>query len=294
MRSITVLGAGKVGGALAIALSRGGNPPNSVIYRSPSSIDKFSERLSKQTTLIPWEKFNEHGSEVLVIAAADPEIGKIAETLAENGRCWPIVLHTSGSLSSSELMPCQIMGASVGSMHPLVSISDPVLGAERFQRSYFCVEGDEKAVAAASEIAEAVGAVTFTINTEYKPLYHASAVMASGNLVALIDIAAEMLSKCGLEQSEAKRYLLPLVDSTIRNLAEQDTESALTGPFARGDVAAFRRHLESFNGRVPQDIRDLYLLLGLHSTEISMRGQACADDHLSLERAISMAKEKAR
>jgi len=54
----------------------------------------------------------------------------------------PRIFHTSGSLSSEILKDLKAVGCPTGSIHPLVSISDVRLGAERFADAYFCVEGD--------------------------------------------------------------------------------------------------------------------------------------------------------
>jgi len=60
--------------------------------------------------------------------------------------------------------------------------------------------------------------------------------MASPHLVALFDLAAEMLSACGISKKSARQVLLPLVESTVNNLMVMNPEQALTGTFARGDI----------------------------------------------------------
>jgi predicted short-subunit dehydrogenase-like oxidoreductase (DUF2520 family) len=76
---------------------------------------------------------------------------------------------------------------------------------------------------------------SFSIRSEDKPLYHAAAVMVSGNVVALFDVRLEMLGQCGLKrENSAQAILLPLIASTVRNLETKDPGAGTDGNvFAR-------------------------------------------------------------
>ena len=60
----------------------------------------------------------------------------------------------------------------------------------------------------AEKLVTDLGGKSFSIETKYKTLYHASAVTACGHLVALLDVAFEMLSKCGLDEENCKGNLV--------------------------------------------------------------------------------------
>ena len=285
MQTVTILGIGRAGGALSIAFSRAGIKLDRLIYRStPFSLPEL------KIDSVPFSKVDSIVSDILIIATPDPEISLVASRISEFQHLPKIALHLSGSLSSSELEPLRAKGVSVGSMHPLVSISDPIIGADRFAGSYFCVEGERAAVGAANLLVREMEGNAFTIDTSFKPLYHASAVMASGNVTALFDSAIEMLSACGLERTESHAVLLPLLESAVANLSGQSTEEALTGPFVRGDLAAFERHLRAFEGAVDDDLKRIYLLLAARSVEIMRRSNK--DRMSALADAISVAKRK--
>ena len=108
-----------------------------------------------------------------------------------------------------------------------------------------------KATRLRCELARAIvrdlGGKSFSIRSEDKPLYHAAAVMSAGNVVALFDVALEMLVQCGLTRPAAQRILLPLIASTVRNLETKDPVDALTGTFSRGDVETVKRHLKALS-----------------------------------------------
>jgi predicted short-subunit dehydrogenase-like oxidoreductase (DUF2520 family) len=285
VNTVSILGLGRAGGALAIALSRAGVPIENLVFHS-KPVDLPGVEIDQ----VAYDHLDSLASDVLIVATPDPDISNVAAKIAEFQVLPKVALHLSGSLSSAELELLRVKGISLGSMHPLVSISDPLLGADRFAGAFFCIEGDDVAVDAASNLVRAVGGDPFTIDTAFKPLYHASAVMASGNVTALFDVAVEMLCACGLERTQAHTVLLPLLQSAVANLSGQSTADALTGPFVRGDLAAFNRHLRAFEGAVDDDLKRIYLLLAARS--VAMMARSNKPETSALADAISVAKQK--
>jgi predicted short-subunit dehydrogenase-like oxidoreductase (DUF2520 family) len=178
-------------------------------------------------------------------------------------------LHTSGALSSDVLAPLAQIGFRVGSLHPLVSVSDPTSGAKALGGAFYSVEGDAAAVRVARGIVKALEGRSFPIPSNRKPLYHAAAVMTSGHVVALFDLAIELLVHCGLKQKQARQVLLPLLESTVNNLLTSDAAHALTGTFARGDLATVQRHLQALAADKSDEAFNAYTLLGAHSLELA-------------------------
>ncbi len=289
MQSVSIIGIGRLGGALALALANAGYRIENLIYRSRSIAVEISERISPSPQLISFDDLGDLNSDVIFITSADPEIKLISSQIAAKVKRNSLAFHASGSLSSEILSDLAEAGCGTGSMHPLVSISNPMRGSERFAGAYFCVEGRDDAVAAAKEMIARLGGQAFSIDTRFKSLYHASAVTASGHLVALIDIAVEMLSKCGIEPGEAKSILMPLIKSTVENLGSQSSEDALTGTFARGDSEAFDRHLNSLTDNVSDEVRQVYLELAGRSLDLAERHGSAADGHQKIRNGIKLA-----
>ena len=295
MRKISIIGVGRVGGALAIALSRKGYQIENLIVRNDETAQKISEIIEPKPQILFTENLPEISSEIIFIAAQDFEIENAAKNLAGKLKhSKPFVFHTSGSLSSEVLKPLKEIGCPTGSIHPLVSLSDARLGATRFADAYFCLEGDAEAVGAARRIVANLGGKSFSIETKYKTLYHASAVTACGHLVALIDVAIEMLEKCGLGSDQAKETLLPLIKSTVENLEVQTTAEALTGTFARGDVGTFENHLASLGENVSAEAQEIYLQLGARSAHLAKGHGANAENLKEILDKISLAKKNFR
>ena len=267
--NISIIGTGRLGGALAIALNKKNFSVENLVARNSKTAENIAKLINPKPKILPADDFPEIASDVILIATQDSEIERVADRLADHLKTKPLVFHTSGSLSSEVLRRLKSVGCSTGSIHPLVSISDALLGANRFADAYFCVEGDVEAVQTAEEIVGRLGGKSFAVAAEYKTLYHAAAVTACGHLVALIDAAIEMLTKCGLSEKEAQAILTPLIKSTVSNLETQTTAEALTGTFARADSETLRRHIEILRANVAPETLEIYLRLGERSLPLA-------------------------
>ena len=289
MKTVSIIGVGRLGGALALALN-GNYKIENLIVRNPENNIAISEKLTAKPNVFTISESEKINSEIIFICTQDAQIPGVAKKLAEKINHKPFVFHTSGSLSSEILNDLKSVGCSIGSIHPLVSISDAFLGFSRFENAYVCVEGDASAVNLAGKIVEDLKGKSFTIETKNKILYHAAAVTACGHLVALIDAALEMLSKCGLENENAKRILMPLIKSTIENLETQTPEQALTGTFARADFSTFKKHLNQLEKNVSTSALEIYLLLGERSLQLAEKQGADRESLDKIRKKISLAK----
>ncbi|MEO6334129.1 MAG: DUF2520 domain-containing protein [Pyrinomonadaceae bacterium] len=294
MQSVSIIGIGRIGGALAIALSRSGVfEIDYLVHRDRSTSTLISPLLPKTVRFISWsDGLPDIESDIVLITTADPDIGLVADAVRGRLKRSSVVMHTSGSLSSQSLSALSDAGHPTASVHPLLSVSDAISGSDNFANAFFCVEGHESGVRTAESIVTALGGQSFSIDPEKKPLYHAAAVTACGHLVALIDIAVEMLSKCGIEKGISKEILLPLISSTVDNLEAHSPERALTGSFARLDVGAVERHLSAIDGGASDLARDVYLILGERSLDLAALNGANTADLERMRELISIAKRK--
>jgi predicted short-subunit dehydrogenase-like oxidoreductase (DUF2520 family) len=292
MTSVSIIGVGRVGGALAISLANAKYSIDNLVYHGRPVVPSVVEKLPSKPKIHSIDELSEISSDIIFISTPDSEIASVSSRLVAYIETKPFIFHTSGALSSAVLSDLKAIGCRTGSMHPLVSISSPELGAERFPGAYFCIEGEKKAVAEAETIVADLGGISFSIDTRFKTLYHAAAVTACGHLVALFDAAIEMMTKCGLDADEAKKVLMPLVKSTVQNLDEQSTASALTGTFARADLETFNEHLKTLNENVSDDLLEIYLLLGERSLELAARQGVSSEKIDSLRAKVSVAKSR--
>lgn len=280
-----------MGGALAIALSRRGYKIDSLVGRELKRISKIARLVNPQPTVGLLDDAEPITSRIVLITTPDlfisDTVTRLKCRLAERGQ---IVYHTSGSLSSEILIPLAGGATSIGSLHPLVSVSSAAAGADKFSGAYFCVEGQRSAVREGMQICRQLGGKPFSLSSELKPLYHLAAVMSSGHIVALVDTAFSLMAQTGLGLNQARKVLLPLVASTLANLETQDTEDALTGPFPRGDVTVVDRHLNALEKFGARNEIEIYLDLALRSLDIAER-QDRRRDLTELRKLILLAKQ---
>ena len=291
--TISIIGAGRLGTALALALSGCGYQVEAVVSRVQAHARRAARLIDANTLALTTKQLHRlPPSSLLFITTPDDAISETAARISEEikGRVrGRVALHTSGALSSEELRGLREAGFSTGSMHPLVAVSEARAGALSLSRAFFCIEGERRAVNVARRIVKDLGARSFSVSTEAKALYHAAAVTASGHMVALFDIATEMLARCGLGEREARAILMPLVESTLVNLREREPASALTGTFARADVETVRRHLDAIRRERMKEALAAYTLLGQRSLKLAKQRGADAD---SLEAILKLLSDE--
>jgi predicted short-subunit dehydrogenase-like oxidoreductase (DUF2520 family) len=288
-RTVSIIGAGRMGTALGLALKGAGFRIEIVVAKRSSRARRAAKLIGGEAVglsarqlsqLDPAQSNRLSNSAVVLIATPDDAIPSVAGQLAAlvkssgSKKASPgrrIALHTSGALSATALAPLRDAGFAVGSMHPLVSISDASSGARALGQAYFSLEGDLAAVRRAKTLVRELGAQSFVVKSAHKALYHAAAVMASPHVVALFDMAQEMLGRCGVSPRRVRQVLLPLMKSTIENLSQQTPEVALTGTFKRGDMATASKHIAAISAEKLMDTLQIYLLLGERSLKLARR-----------------------
>jgi len=268
--TVSIIGAGRLGTALALALANKSYSIRSLVAQRVASARRAARVLKllddSPQVLAAKNLSSLQPADLFLIATPDDQIAGVAAELAtlETSHRKSVALHTSGALSSQVLAPLRKKGWSTGSIHPLISVSGTTTALDG---AFWSVEGDKTALRLGKTIVRDLGGKSFSIRSEDKPLYHAAAVMSAGNVVALFDVALEMLVQCGLTRKTARNILLPLLASTVHNLESKDTAGALTGTFARGDVETVQRHLKAL--KTNKDALELYRLLGKRSLKLT-------------------------
>ncbi len=226
---IELHGAGRAGGALAIAATRAGHAITSIESRDPASVEVL-QGLVGVTGGPP---------DLRVIAVSDGVIGEVAGSLVDR----PAVptVHMSGAVPVDALGVLATAGAPVGSFHPLQTLPDPVTGADRLPGAWIAVTADEPLRATLHDLARSLGCVPFDLDDAVKPTYHAAAAAAANFTVAALGVAARLFAEAGVPFAAAR----PLVDAVVANAFALGPASALTGPIARGDTATVRAQLDA-------------------------------------------------
>ena len=270
---VAVIGAGRVGSALAVALAPKGYPVVGVASRTRASAARLASLVGAPLCASPAAAVKE--ADVVFITTPDRAIARVAAEIARhNGfRAGQIVAHTSGALRAGILAPARETGAVVASMHPLQSFAGVDQAVRNLPGSYFFLEGDADAVRSLANIVHDLGGRYITLEPHNKALYHAAACIASNYLVSLLHMAVELLACCGVPRREAPSLLRPLIEGTLNNIQDVGLPAALTGPVARGDVATIREHLEALAAlRAAPGIAEQYRSLGRYTVDLARAG----------------------
>lgn len=279
---LALVGAGKAAAAIAARLSARGYPSLAVASRRPAAASALARRIPG---LVPRRTIDEAvaGATVILLAIPDREIGSTARALAKrlpDGWSKRVVLHLAGSLGVEPLAPLAARGAAVGVLHPLQVLGDAALAARLLPGSRARLEGSPRAVAAARRLGAELGLIPLAFRRALGPddraAYHAAASLAANDLVALVDLAAEILAGCGLGRREATAAAATLARGALEHLARGGTRSALTGPVARGDAPTLARQLRALDARAPLAAA-AHRLLSRRILELAARGAGGID-----------------
>lgn len=211
MACVRLIGPGRAGMSVAAALVAAGHEIAGFVGSDDDPADAAS------------------GVDVLIISVPDRRIAEVArkvrpvETTA--------VLHLSGSQGLEVLAP----HSRRGSMHPLIPLPNPEVGAARLAAGVtFAVAGDP----VAGELAASIGGRIVTVRDENRAAYHAAACIAANHVVALMGQVERVAGEIGLDLD----VFLGLARAALADVEALGPKAALTGPAARGDLATLARH----------------------------------------------------
>ncbi len=252
---IGIIGAGAVGTALGVALTRAGWRVHAVASRDAGRRERFrglvegSRAFSEPTALV-------EEVELIIVAVPDDAVAEVASGIRMYG--GQAMVHTSGVLGPEVLAPATAAGTQIGSFHPLVAFADMERAISALHGATVAIEGDDQLAALLGEMAEALGAIPVRLAPGAKAAYHAAAVLAAGGFVALLDAIAELGRVAGLDEAGALAIYGPLIEQTLGNARALGIQAALTGPMTRGDRGTLDAHLAALREHAP-GVLDLYI-----------------------------------
>lgn len=272
--SIGFIGAGMVGTSLAVALSRKGYSVGGVYSRSSASARTLGIRVTGCKIYLSAQELAD-ACQVVFVTTPDDAIREVCSRVT-----WQkdkVVVHCSGALSLDVLDNPAKAKALVGSFHPLQTFSSLEGALRRLPGSTFAIEGNEPVRSFLERMSLDLGGKPVFLKPGDKTLYHASAVMASGFAVTLMQQAADLWSKLGYSGEDAIVSLLPLLNGTSDAMGIMGIPEALTGPIARGDVGTVGKHLEALSKLSPEAV-SVYCSLSLAQIPIAIEKGTLKND----------------
>lgn len=274
---IGFIGAGKVGGSLAVAMSQAGYSVVAVSSRTPASAASLAERIDGCAPHITPQAAVD-ASDMVFISTSDDAIPQVARSM--KWREGQGVAHCSGAASIDVLESAEVQGALPGAFHPLQAFSSVENGIRSIPGITFGIEGGDKIRAFLGDLACAIGGNPVFLNAEDKPLYHLSGVMMGNLLTCLVGISAEIWEHIGYTRDDGVRALIPMMRAVAYNVETSGIPAAVAGPYPRGDLGTAAKHLQALKSQHP-DLLPLY------------RELALAGLHLAVEQGLSKDEESA-
>lgn len=282
---VAVVGAGRVGTALAVLLARAGHRIVGLAGGAGTAARAAVHLPGVPVTDGPAAA---RAAEVVLIGTPDAAIAAACADLAAAGALGPtrLVGHLSGATGLGALDAARAAGAAVFCLHPLQTCPTVELALARLPGSGFAITAlDERVATIAERLARDAGGVPFRLEDARKPAYHAAAVLASNALVALADLASRLLVASGVD--DPARILAPLARATVENLATMAPGDALTGPALRGDATTIDGNLRALAEVLPEAVA-AYVVLTDRMLDLATRaGRLDGADRTRVEEVLA-------
>lgn len=266
MLTVNIIGAGRVGQALGLALaSKQLAIIKGVCNQSLGSAQRAVQYIGAGLACSELNALPQ--AQLTIISCNDDAIAQMVTALSTlSFKKKSIFLHCSGALSSDILAPLTQKNALIASVHPLRAFTN-ISSSEAFHDCFCTIEGDAQAKVILRPLFQSLGAIVTEVNKDKKLQYHAAAVMASNYLITLAHCSNQLFEDANITPELAKSMTQDLMQRSLDNLQDKTFKSALTGPLQRGDIQCITQHLEAL--RAFPNINALYRSAALNTLQIT-------------------------
>jgi predicted short-subunit dehydrogenase-like oxidoreductase (DUF2520 family) len=272
---VGVVGAGRVGTALAVALSRAGHRIAGASAISAASLSRVERFLPGAPVMQPADVVV--ASDLVLLTVPDDVLGGLVRGLATTGTplAGRMLAHASGVHGLAVLAPAVELGALPLALHPVMTFTGRPDDADRLAGICFGVTAPAVLRPAAEVLVMEMGGEPVFIAEADRGLYHAALAGAANHLVTQVVQAADLLAKAGVGQPS--RMLGPLMSTALDN-ALRLGDAALTGPVARGDAETVAGHVAALRADAPEALPAYLALARLTATRALASGMLSAPD----------------
>lgn len=256
---IAFIGAGKVGGSLAVSLANQGYPVVAAASRTFASAQGLAARI-KGCVAYPTLQEAASASDVVFISTIDDAIAPAASSI--KWRAGQGVIHNSGAASLDVFDNAVQQGAIPGAFHPLQAFSSVDNGVRVIPGTTFGIEAGDDMREYLAQMARDIGGNPIFLKAEDKVLYHLSGVMMGNLLTCLVGVAAQVWESFDYTTADGVKALVPMMRGVASNLEASGIPAAVAGPYPRGDIGTVKKHLEALASRAPE-VLPLYCELAL-------------------------------
>jgi predicted short-subunit dehydrogenase-like oxidoreductase (DUF2520 family) len=246
---VGVVGAGRAGTALAVALARAGHEVVAASGVSDESVSRVGRRLPGAVIRQPRDVVA--AADLVLLTVPDDALPALVQGLAATGAplSGRMLAHASGRHGLAVLDPATRQGALPLALHPAMTFTGRDDDADRLVGVSFGVTAPGVLRSVAEALVVEMGGEPVFIAEEYRDIYHAALASAANHLVTLVTAAEDLLRVAGV--AEPGRMLGPLLSTALDN-ALRLGDAALTGPVARGDAETVAAHVSALRASAPE------------------------------------------
>ncbi|HXZ63954.1 MAG TPA: Rossmann-like and DUF2520 domain-containing protein [Streptosporangiaceae bacterium] len=272
---VGVVGAGRVGTALAVALRRAGHRIAAASAVSDASRQRVDRLLPGTPVRQPAEVVG--AADLVLLTVPDDALPGLVRGLAATGAplAGRLVAHASGRHGLAVLDSAVERGALPLALHPVMTFTGRPDDADRLVGICFGVTAPAVLRPAAEVLVMEMGGEPVFIAEADRDLYHAALAGAANHLVTQVVQAEELLARAGVGQPA--RMLGPLLSAALDN-ALRLGDAALTGPVARGDADTVAGHVAALRTEAPEALPAYLALARLTATRALATGMLTAPD----------------
>ena len=238
--AVGIIGAGRVGTALGVALARAGHRVVAASAVSDASVRRAHANFPDAVITDPSQVLRR--ADLALLTVPDDALPGLIAGLAATGAPLEgrMLAHASGRHGVTVLEEAVRQGALPLAMHPVMTFTGRSDDVDRLRGTCFGVTAPEVLRPAAEALVIEMGGEPVFIPEEHRDLYHAAIASAANHLITLVTQAADLLRTAGV--AEPARLLAPLLSASLDN-ALRFGDAGLTGPVARGDAATVAAHV---------------------------------------------------
>ncbi len=260
MKSILIIGPGKLGTSLYRALSESGGFHISLAGPAAFKMDDAAQKHLGKNYSAGYDAESAAKSDIIFITVPDGSITHVKDKLLGPDLSGRIILHTSGASSSDILADLKGQGALTGSFHPIQTFNRPFISKEIWENTVCSYEGDEQGKDFLQGLCGKLKARLLVVNKRQKLALHLAAVISANYLAGLLAWAENILLEEGVDKNYFKDIIYPISSQVMANYQSGETKDILSGPVLRGDIQTIQKHLDFLETKTPPD-KNLYKAL---------------------------------
>ena len=272
--AVGLVGAGRAGTAMAVALAKAGHRVVAASAVSQASLNRIAASLPQVPVLQPEHVVER--ADLALLTVPDDALGGLVSGLAATRvpMAGKLVAHASGRHGLAVLDPVVAKGALPLALHPAMTFTGRREDVARMAGVSFGVTAPVALRPVAEVLVVEMGGEPVFIEDDKRGLYHAALASAANHLVTLVAESADMLRTAGV--ADPASLLGPLLGAALENALSLG-DAALTGPVARGDAETIAAHITAIKSAAPEAL-GAYLALARLTAERALAARTLAAD----------------